>query len=171
MRRCTLQVGGNKARWLTCGRCLLFGLLVLAVGCSSGPKRSIKHVDVTGKVLYKDRDGTYKPVTGGEVTFVTVEGGFSSNGRIEEDGTYKINAPVGPVKISVNNQMLRDTTAAAKTGGMGAGKVPNRPEQFEKDPVQGKFMALPPKYASPETSGLTYEVKNESNQSFDIKLD
>jgi len=145
---------------------LLFGLLVLAVGCTSGPKRSTKHVDVTGKVTYKD-----KPVTGGEGTFVTVEGGFASTGRIDEDGNYKISAPVGAVKISVNNQMLRDTTAAAKTGGMGAGKVPNRPEQFEKDPVQGKFMALPPKYASPETSGLTYEVKNESNQSFDIKLD
>src|SRR5262249_46401396 len=75
--------------WRPPGGRLLCCLLVLAAGCQP-PQRSAEHVAVTGQVLL---DG--KPVTGGQVTFITVNGGFVSTGRIDEQGNYKIEAPVG----------------------------------------------------------------------------
>jgi hypothetical protein len=118
-------------------------------------------VEVTGKVLYKNH-----PVTGGEVQFVAVDGGFAANGIIDEKGNYKIDAPVGDVKITVNNRMLvqrtgRNPDAARK----GAG----RPDAGEPTPVKGVYVEIPNKYYEVDRSPLTYTVKNEA-QTHDIEL-
>jgi hypothetical protein len=81
---------------LVCGLSLLFCVLLLTTGCG-GSKRSVEHVNVTGKVTYNG-----KPVTGGQIMFVSKDG-FASTGRIDENGNYTINAPLGEVKITVDN--------------------------------------------------------------------
>src|SRR5262249_4602748 len=135
------------------------------VGCKGGPARSTKHVDVSGQVTYKG-----KPVTGGEVMFVT-EAGFSSKGIIDKNGNYTISAPIGNVKISVNNNMLTKGASGEgtkhATGMKGAGKP--RPDASEATKLEGTYMKLPPKYLSIDTSPLTYVVKDET-QTHNIEL-
>jgi hypothetical protein len=133
-------------------------LLVLATGCSR--PTSVEHVEVTGKVLYKN-----KPVTGGRVSFVTVKGAFNSTGTIDEKGNYTIKAPVGDVQISVDNSML-----LPRRGGKDKTHILPKPgSESEKHPVKGVYVNLPPKYRTPDTSGLTYTVKS-GPQTHDIIL-
>jgi hypothetical protein len=147
---------------------LLCSLLVLAGGCKR-IRHSTAHVDVTGQVRYQG-----KPLPGGRVTFVAVEGSFASTGTIDEKGNYKINAPVGPVKISVNNTMLDPQRgaghAAARRGpaGPGAQRPPGGGAE-EPTEIKGTWVRIPPKYASAETSGLTFTVTKES-KTHDIEL-
>src|SRR5262249_19922925 len=140
-------------------------LVALTVGCTGGPKRSTKHVDVSGQVTYNG-----KPVTGGEVSFVA-EGGFSSKGIIDKNGNYTISAPVGNVKISVNNTMLSKGAGGEgtkhSTGMKGAGKP--RSDASEARKLEGTYIRLPTKYLSVDTSPLTYVVKNET-QTYNIEL-
>jgi hypothetical protein len=145
-----------------CWRCSPLWLLVLAAGCSH-QARSVPHASVSGKVIYKGR-----PLPGGRVTFVTVNGGFAASANIHEDGAYKVDAPVGDVQISVDNSML-----LRKRG------TPTRPPQSEemmkrsgggeKDPIKGHYVDLPSKYATADTSGLTYTVQ-PGEQTHDITL-
>jgi hypothetical protein len=136
---------------------------VLAGGCKR-VRHSAEHTEVTGKVLYNG-----KPLPGGQVTFVAVEGGFASNGTIDEEGNYKINAPVGPVKIGVDNKMLsaqRGRPADIRgPGGPGAKK----PGAVDPNPIKGTYVGIPLKYASPETSGLTFTV-TKGSPTHDIQL-
>jgi hypothetical protein len=144
---------------LACWPCLPFGLLVLAVGCARQP-HSVEHVEVSGKVLFQD-----KPLPGGRVTFVATNGGFASTGKIDENGNYRLNAPVGPVQISVDNRILQpEAQKQAKRLGKSKSKT------GAKDPVKGVFVPIPPKYYDPGTSQLTYEVK-PGPQTHDIVLD
>src|SRR5690349_19114636 len=84
-----------------CGCCLSLCLLVLSAGCHKHAQ-SIAYVPVSGKVMYKG-----KPLPGGRITFVTVKDGFASSANVKEDGQYQMNAPLGEVKIGVDNSMLR----------------------------------------------------------------
>jgi hypothetical protein len=148
-----MHPGFGRAWW-----CLL-GCLVLAAGCS--PKRSAEHTDVSGRVLFGG-----KPLPGGRVTFVTVEEAFASVGRIDDQGNYKIQAPVGEVMISVDNRMLRQNPVGNLAGPRkGAG----RPDQPDPDPVTGTYEEIPDKYYVPDTSGLKYTVK-PGPQTHDIEL-
>src|SRR5947209_7629005 len=80
---------------------LSLGLLILAAGCG-GPKKSVDMTEVSGKVLFQDQ-----PLPGGRITFISKEAsGFVGSGNIDENGNYKIQAPVGEVKVTVDNQML-----------------------------------------------------------------
>jgi hypothetical protein len=121
---------------------------VLAAGCQS--KHSTEHVEVTGRVLYNN-----EPVTGGQVSFVTVESGFANTGRIDEQGNYTIKAPVGEVMISVDNRMLREQPIGDMPAmRMGAG----RPDQPKPDPIKGTYVQIPAQYYTPDVSGLKYTV-------------
>ncbi|QJW96441.1 hypothetical protein FTUN_3998 [Frigoriglobus tundricola] len=71
-------------------------------GLRGQPPRSVDHAEVSGKVLLQG-----KPVPGGQVSFVAVNGGFAASGNIDENGIYQIKAPVGEVKITVTNSMLQ----------------------------------------------------------------
>jgi hypothetical protein len=137
---------------------LLFCMLALIGGCSSGPP-AVENAEVSGKVLYRGQ-----PLPGGKVTFVTVQGGFAHNGTIDENGNYKISAPVGDVLVSVDNRMLRTQKKGAKE------HVLKRPGAEQPQALKGTYVALPAKYSTPSSSGLTYKVQ-PGPQTHDIRLD
>jgi|YelNatPaOPRAMG01_1025707.scaffolds.fasta_scaffold179848_1 hypothetical protein len=148
--------------------CLWCGLLALIGGCGKNPK-SVEHAEVTGKVLYEG-----KPLPGGQVTFVTVNGGFVSSGHIDQNGNYRISAPVGEVIIGVDNSMLQPGGGGGKGKGGGnapkGGAVhPNRPDSESENPIKGRWVNIPLTYADPQQSGLKYTVK-PGPQTYDIKL-
>lgn len=130
-------------------------LLILVTGCTR-TRRSVEHVEVTGRVLL---DG--KPVTGGEVSFTTKDG-FANKGVIDETGKYTINAPTGEVMISVDNRSLGQSREAASKGA-------GRPDAPPPTKLKGKYVEIPSKYYIPDTSGLTYTVTN-GPQTHDILL-
>jgi hypothetical protein len=139
--------------------CGMLGLLTLVGGCGRSP-RSVEHMEVSGKVLL---GGT--PLPGGQVSFVTVKGGFASSGTIDENGNYQIKAPVGEVAISVSNAMLQPR------GRRGPANTPH-PKQSgapEDQPMKGRWVSMPSRYMNPDTSGLKYTVKPGA-QTHDIEL-
>jgi hypothetical protein len=146
------------ARWLLCG-------LVIAAGCST-VKHQTEHAQVTGQVTYNG-----KPVTGGRVLFVAVEGGWAGEGIIDKNGNYTVSSPVGDVKIAIDNMMLTSLGTGKGTkheiGMKGAGKP--RPDAPEAKIPEGTYMKLPSKYSKLESSGLTYTVK-KGDQTYNIQL-
>jgi hypothetical protein len=135
---------------------LLVGLLALAVGCK-GPRTSIQHVPVSGDVTYKG-----KKVTGGRISFTTKDG-FGIQGNIDEQGHYSLNVPVGDVRITVDNSMLKTKQVGPLRRGAG------RPGE-DPDPIKGKYVPIPPKYKDLDGSTLTYTVTNTGAQEHNIEL-
>jgi hypothetical protein len=145
-----------------CRCCLPLCLLVLAAGCNQRAQ-SIKYVPVSGKVLYKG-----KALPGGRITFVTVKGSFASSANIREDGTYKMDVPIGDVLIGVDNTMLGKQRGAPTQMPQSEGMMKH--SSGELDPIKGHYVNLPTKYRDPETSGLTYKVEN-GEQTHDVTLE
>jgi len=137
---------------------LLF--LILLVGCGPKKAKSTEHGEVTGTVTFKG-----KPLPGGQITYVAVPSGFASSGTIEEDGSYKVTAPVGENQISVNNRMF-----APRKGAAVEKPVLKKPNSEEAHQAKGKYVPLPSKYENPSESGLTYTVQKGS-QTHDVKLE
>ena len=151
-----MKRGNEKAVLCLAYCCLTLGLLTLAAGCGNNP-RSAEHADVSGQVLFRG-----KPLPGGQVTFVTVKGGFAANGIIDEDGNYRIRAPLGDVRIGVTNRMLQPR----------GGAIPQiHPKKAAGDaPVpRGQWVQLPLSCEDPHSSGLTYTVR-PGPQTHDIDL-
>ena len=140
------------------GRWFLVGLLFAAVGC--GPPKKVEHADVSGQVSYKGQ-----PLPGGRITFVAAKGGFAGSANIDEEGKYKVSAPVGDVKIGVDNSMLRAQRGAPKN----APRL-QRPGSEDPNLVKGHYVNLPDKYAKPDDSGLTFKVEKGA-QTHDINLE
>jgi len=137
---------------------LLF--LILLVGCTSSGPRSTEYADVSGKVYFKNQ-----PLPGGRVNFVAVKGGFAGSGNIEEDGSYKVSAPVGECQIAVDNTML-----APRKGPAVSAPVLKKPGSEEVHQLKGKYVALPSKYEKAAESGQKYTVQKGA-QTHDIKLE
>ncbi len=144
---------------------LSFAVLTLALGCKKSPY-TVGEAEVSGKVFF---DG--KPLPGGQVSFVAVNGALAARGDIGEDGQYQIKAPIGEVQIGVNNRML----APIQPGkGPPKGRMHPTAEGFVSDDekrkaLKGRWVDLPSKYADPATSGLKYTV-TPGNQTHDIQL-
>jgi len=129
---------------------ILVTFLCFAVaGCSGDARAKVK-----GRVKYVD-----KYLTAGKVGFIG-EKGLIGVATISPEGNYEMNdAPVGPVKITV--------------------QVPNIPAGGGPKPPPGvpapqggaavKVIPIPPKYATPETSKQTYTVQ-KGEQTYDIPL-
>jgi hypothetical protein len=153
---------------LVCG-CLALGLLTETTGCTKKP-REPENAEVSGKVLFKG-----KPLPGGMVTFTAIKGGFPSSGRIDENGNYRIMAPIGEVQIGVDNRMFEPKHEVGKGKGFARNPVQEhrrnkRPDfQEEAIPLKGRYVPIPERYADGATSGLTYTVKPGS-QTHDIEL-
>ncbi len=153
---------------LVCG-CLSLGLLAGTTGCSK-TAHGTEHIQVSGKVLFKG-----KPLPGGRVTFAAIKDGFASSAPIDENGNYKLNAPIGEVLISVDNRMFQPKGAGGKGKGSaqtpGPEHHPKRPDsQVEAEPTKGRrYVPIPTRYANCDTSGLTYTVQPEP-QTHDIEL-
>ncbi len=144
-----MMIGVRVRRWAPL-------LVLLAAGCGGG---GVHQAEVSGKVTYRGR-----PLPGGLVTFVS-DRGLSSTATIAPDGSYHLMAPVGVVKVSVDNRMLR------KAGPRWTGyRIGNRPEGYGGlHPLTGTYVPVPQRYHSVETSGLTCHVDREG-QTFDICL-
>ena len=159
---------GKSILRLVCG-CLSMVLLTGTTGCKKS-LHSTQHEEVSGRVLFKGN-----PLPGGRVTFAALEGGFASSQPIDENGNYKINAPIGDVLISVDNRMFQPKGAAGKgkrpTQTPGPDQHPKRPDsQVEAEPTKGRrYVPIPVRYANCDTSGLTYTVK-PGPQTHDIEL-
>ncbi|HEV3440232.1 MAG TPA: carboxypeptidase-like regulatory domain-containing protein [Gemmata sp.] len=147
----------------------LLGLLTLIGGCSKNPQ-SVDHAEVSGKVLIEG-----KPVPGGQVSFVAVNGGFAASGNIDENGNYQIKAPVGEVIITVNNSMLQPRRGAPSKGPPAPKELPH-PKQSGVDeqptkeqPMKGHWVSIPSRYTDSSSSDLKYTVK-PGPQTYDIGL-
>jgi hypothetical protein len=97
---------------------------------------------------------------------VTGGGSFgSSSGQIGEDGRYKVeNCPTGQVKIAVITEAVK--MQVMMSGGKYAGP---ESKSAGKGPPP-KFVDVEPKYADPETSGITTTVNKGQNE-FNIVID
>ena len=140
-------------RWV---RNVAFGLVVCstAVGCGAG------RTTASGKVTFRG-----KPVTSGTVMLVAADKQIYL-GPIQPDGTYSVPAvPVGPVAIGVSSPDPNDVEVRGK----GSGTIGARPTSRKGDKAlpEGWF-PLPDKYADPNGSGLSGEVK--SGRPFDIAI-
>lgn len=142
---------------------LLLGLLVS--GCSysaMGPQG-----EVSGKVMYKG-----KPLPGGHVTFTSSKG-YSFTGVIDPEGNYTVRPVVGEARIAVDNSMLLKSNQPPDIRRRPGVKPPagvKIEDNKEAAPaITGTYVPLPPKYRSPDTSGLTCTVKSGS-QTHDIEL-
>jgi hypothetical protein len=133
----------------------LTGLLVVLalgpVGCG-GPFTG----EVSGTVKYKE-----KPLPGGIVTVLHPDG-RTGQAQVQEDGTYSIpNAPGGSVKVTVNTMKpIPSLPGFVHLPGAGKGE-PIYPA--------GKYVPIPGKYATRDSTPLSLEVKRGS-QTFDIEL-
>jgi hypothetical protein len=121
---------------------------------------SEEYVEVKGRVTYNGN-----PVTGGVIDFVSAdEGAFIFQGRIEEYGNYTVRCPVEPVKITIENRMLRPGAREQVI------RVASpRPGQRPPDPFKGVYVEIPHKYYESDTTDLTYMVK-KGPQTHDIEL-
>lgn len=150
----------------------LLGILFALGGCGT------KVGSVSGKVTYQG-----KALPSGTVTFLAPNNKVVSS-PINSDGTYSAeNVPVGKAKITVTTTAKPPAPKGKKGPGMmmmgEVGKEPPKMDPGKMDAPSGAKSAapdavpavyIPSKYGSPETSNLTYEVKQGSNEN-DIKLD
>jgi len=130
---------------------LFVGLLVGVSGCDNKGKEAAN--SVSGKVTV----GT-EPVTSGEVVFVSADNKQVPS-PIKADGTYLINdPPAGKVKI-----LVRGLGGSAIGGDKGKAAIKEVP------PIGTKGATPNPKYASPATTDLSYDVK-PGKQTHNIEL-
>jgi hypothetical protein len=150
-----------RTKWAR-SRCLAFGLLLLAVGCGGGGGRPhVAMAEVSGKVLYNRQ-----PLPGGTVGFYATQVEFMNPAIIDENGNYKIEAPVGEVKITVDNRFLNPAATKFPEAKKGAGRPPGAAETPQ---VKGTYKRIPTKYYSRDTTDLTYTV-TKGAQTYDIEL-
>lgn len=126
--------------------------LLLCIGCGGGDDLA----PVDGMVRLNG-----EPLTRGIVTF-TPEAGRSASGTINSDGTFRLGTYDERDGALVGTHGVSITATEASSG---------RPN-FDSDRVTPpKDLSVPPRYASAETSGLTFEVKaGESNHAeFDLQ--
>jgi hypothetical protein len=152
---------------------------ISANSCSSRAK-------VSGSVTFQN-----KPLPAGRVTFIGANGKSSDPVSIES-GQYEVsNAPVGECKIKVETLYLAQSLgigqmpggvgmpgmgpAGTKFAEKGMGKEaleklnPNPDFAKMKEQAIGLFVEIPPDYADPDKTPLTFTVKSGSNR-HDIEL-
>jgi hypothetical protein len=169
----------NTSMRVWCGLWLCFagGMLL---GCTSASSGTIA---VTGKVT---KGG--QPVSGAAVTFApTATDGKAASGTTDDSGTYKLTTLVngdgalpGSYKVSVTK--FPGAAPAGVSGGTQAkpedvdaiykamekkGQNVLTPEKMAPTTSQNELAA---KFASPETSGFTAEVKAGATNKFDFDV-
>jgi hypothetical protein len=109
------------------------------------------------------------PVPWGRITFVGETGDRVSKTSQIKNGRYEIkDIPTGPVKITVESFKAPALAPASATNPMVKGFGP--PKGAEPPPeVAGKYLPIPPRYGSTDTSDLEYTV-GRGNQEHDVPL-
>jgi hypothetical protein len=116
----------------------------VALGCS--PPTG----EVTGQVLYKK-----KPVPSGSVVFVGSDGKRHTC-VIRADQTYQVkDLPPGPARIAVVTHALVPPAFETSSGK----RIPPTTPDAGNGPPPSVRIAIPSKYGSVETSGLSYPVR------------
>jgi hypothetical protein len=133
------------------------------VGCSEDDGIGARY-HVGGLVKYKG-----EPVTRGTVTFVPDDkgAGRTATGDIQSNGSYTLTTATasdgalpGKYRVSISAVEIDGSVTEGKVGGM------YRVDILAKAP---RKVLVPLKYGDPYTSGLTAEVKPESNtRDFDL---
>ena len=123
------------------GSIVIVVALAMASGCGRKPELRPDWAMVSGTVTYQG-----KLLPGGEVIWCIEKDGAAvmRGGAIREDGTFILDAPIGPAKVAIHTADMKKVQPA-------------------------RYVELPPKYADPFTSGLTYDVQAGENEN--IKLD
>jgi hypothetical protein len=150
------------------GFLLLLGLLSTAVGCGGSYKNRGK---VKGTVVFFD-----KHLTAGTVTFQTEDGRIGS-GNIDFNGNYTVSdAPVGSCKVTVSAPKVANAPAALRNAakpppGMPPMQAPGGGGAEDTSTLidPSKIVQIPGKYASPDTSNLTFTVER-GEQTYNITL-
>jgi len=133
-------------------------VLVLAAGCSEGPRL----VKAGGVVKYKGA-----PLAGADVVFVPDAGGLPSIGRTDESGKFTLStsgragAPPGPYKVSVTAVRQKRAVSEAEAVSMTSEQIAANHETL-----------IPVKYNNLITSGLTATVGDDAAENdflFDLK--
>lgn len=129
-------------------------------GCESGPGFG----DMSGTVTYEG-----KPLPGGQVIVTNEADNLMASGYLSPEGTYSIKqVPAGPVRVIVRNEELKHQISEKAAKDLQRKGVPI---VIEKDPSKGnKYVPIPARYASRETSELKYEVKKNEESKIDIAL-
>ena len=137
--------------------------LVVAVGVLLRPLFSGKG-SVHGTVTLNGA-----PVPWGRISFVGETGYRVSKTSQIKNGRYEIkDIPTGPVKISVESFQAPALAPGSATNPMVKGFGP--PKGAEPPPeVAGKYLPIPPRYGSPDTSDLEYTVRR-GDQEHDVPL-
>jgi hypothetical protein len=138
---------------------LPLGFVILVAGCTAQQNLKYDTAEVSGKITFKQQ-----PVTGGRVTFVSDVGGLAESAVIDNNGNYKLMAPVGPVHITVDNSML------TKRGARG-GPLLHKPDGEAPSPMTGTFVPFSTKYYNVNTTDLTFTVDSSGPQTHDIPLE
>jgi hypothetical protein len=136
--------------------------LVSVLGCGEEDELGQRYA-VHGVVTYNG-----EPVPNGSVSFMTdAPGGRSGSADIKPDGSYSATTLTtgdgllpGKYNVAVNSVEVDMKDVVGKPGGL------YRTDLIKKAP---KKRNVPKKYASPVTSGLTVEVKQDAVK-FDITL-
>lgn len=133
-------------------------------GCSQqvGPVGEvIPVVDAAGTVSFKG-----KPLEAFTVTFMPVSGERPASGISDADGKFRLGtnaagdgAVAGPNKVAVvwTGPTLADDTTSGPI---------DDPSKMPKPPV-----AIPAKYANPETSGITLEIPTSGTDDLKVELE
>jgi hypothetical protein len=125
----------------------------LAAGCGgNGRPEAAK---VTGRVTLPNGS----PLPGGRIDFRAASGDMVS-GQIKADGTYEASVPPGSSKVSIENVQLKGIGPAPRG-------LPAMPTPAGGDGQ--KYVPLNPRYAKPETSGLTTTVAGKAH-TYDVHL-
>jgi hypothetical protein len=149
-----------------CGGLLLLGLLLLLTGC--GPNIKAR-ATVKGKVTFAG-----VPLSTGSVMFHG-KNNFLGSASIDKDGNYVMNdAPLGEVKITVTvSKLPPGGIERMKYGPVKDGKSVDPEGSGRNIPIMGtmpsRYVPISDKYASVETSGLTYTVQ-KGEHTHDITL-
>jgi hypothetical protein len=148
-------------------------LVVVVAGCGQG------RGSVSGRVLYNGA-----PLPGGRVTFRPADSAQNTvSVELDKDGNYQAVLPTGAVKVCVDNRELEPVVpfeAPQLPPGLppgvkkaiGSAKPDKAPPQTPQDAphkLPGKYVPIPEKYYSVDTSGLQFTVEG-GNQKHDITL-
>jgi hypothetical protein len=110
-------------------------------GCDSGPVLRPGWLIVSGMVTYQG-----KPLPGGEVVWCTEvdSAAIMRGGPIRDDGTFMLDAPIGPAKVAIHTSDMKKIQPA-------------------------RYVEIPAKYADPDKSGLTHDLQPGANEG--VKFD
>ncbi|GEM_PF-351402 len=147
--------------WFKTMKRLLFITLILIMGCG----QTAYEIPDTGATLEGSITYDGKPIP---LALVIVRSETATaDSIVREEGKYKVlSVPLGNVKIAVDTEAMRSEVisramARANTGPDGKA-APNAPAKLS-------FFPVPVKYADPDTSGITMEIKKGTN-TLDITL-